>query len=346
MGTPFRLGLIGAGRVTISCHLPAALSLPDVKVAALVDPTLGRTEKLARNYGLDTLVTSNLNDVLGKIDGAIVATPNHLHADVACALLEAGIPVLIEKPLAASQQDGQRMIDAATRTGVPAGVGYTSRFQDNVLLMEELLRKRHFGHIERFAYQVGSRGGWAPFSAYNLNREQTGGGVVMVTGTHFLDRMLAWFGMPEAVAYYDDGEAGPESNAIIRLTFQDDEGPFSGLIRFSKTCPLSDGLVMETTSGRVVMKENATDWPILKPRDKPGVQMELKPTDKGQYAPTLNGFQRQLLDFVKACRTGGQPMVPLSVGLDSLRLINQMYSARQPLSTDWYTGRVTEEVAS
>ena len=121
------------------------------------------------------------------LDAMIVAVPNHLHRDVAVQCLAAGVPVLIEKPLATSVSDGEAICDASRSHRQVAAVAYVTRFRDNVQLLGELLSQRYFGAVRRFVYQAGSRGSWSPYSAYNLDRRAAGGGVLVVTG-HALSR--------------------------------------------------------------------------------------------------------------------------------------------------------------
>lgn len=330
MKDSFRLALVGVGKVAVQCHLPAALSLPGVEVTALVDPARERIADVAADYGLHAQLADSVAGLAGKVDGALIASPNHLHADAAVALLEAGVPVLIEKPLAATVAQGERIAAAADASGVTAGVAYCSRFQDNVRFMGRLLREGWFGRVRRFAFQSGTRGGWAPYSAYNVHSDAAGGGVIMITATHFLDRCLHWFGMPDEIEYFDDAEDGPEANAIMRLKFERGGEPLTAGLRFSKTRKLPGGMVLDTDKGRVLFAETDDAWPVLAPPDG-GVQLVVQPRGPDRCRDRLDRFQRQLLDFVDAVRGGTQPAVPVAAGLQSLRLIEAMYASRQPL---------------
>ena len=217
MKTPFRLALVGAGKITQSSHLPAALAIDGVRVEAIVDPELSRTRQIAKAYGIEPRLASSVNQVLEHVDGAIVATPNHTHKPIAEQCLDAGVSVLIEKPLARSYQEGREIVEAARRNGKTLTVGYCTRYRANVRLLQRLLSEGRFGQVTRFAHQFGTAGGWAPLSGYNLNRETSGGGVLAVTGTHFLDRMLYFWGYPDRVEYVDDSAGGPEANCSAQF---------------------------------------------------------------------------------------------------------------------------------
>ena len=74
MLNPFRLALVGAGMITRQSHLPEALASPMAEIAAIVDPVLERAAGLARAYGIAPRIASRVDEVLGEIDGAIIAS--------------------------------------------------------------------------------------------------------------------------------------------------------------------------------------------------------------------------------------------------------------------------------
>src|SRR5437016_5187603 len=132
MRQPFRLAMVGAGKIAASAHLPAALALPNVQLVAIVDPVVARGQALAREFGASTRAVAQLDDVLGELDGAIIATPNFTHCEVALKCIEAGVATLIEKPLATTVEEGETIARAARERGVTVAVGYTTRFDESV----------------------------------------------------------------------------------------------------------------------------------------------------------------------------------------------------------------------
>ena len=345
MTRPFRIGIIGCGKIAPR-HVSAGVLSERLAVAALVDSATERSEALAQTYRVEPRIATTIREVTDVIDGAVIATPNNLHWAQALECLEAGIPVLIEKPLANSVAEGERICRESESSGLVAAVGYVTRHRANVQLLKRLLDREYFGRIRRFAYQFGSRGGWAPLSGYNLDRTATGGGVLVVTGSHFLDRLLYWFGYPEHVQLHDDSQGGPEANAIARFRFRCDDGEFVGSARFSKTARLPAGLVMETERGILIL-EDAADAPIrFRPSDQSGMELRLQelPKPQANLRPAADAFQLQLEDFARACTTGGEPMVTARDGLESLRLLENLYASRRSLPTAWYASHEMEHV--
>jgi len=328
MTRAFRMAIVGCGRIA-SSHLQAIVASPLTELAALVDPTVDRAQALAARYGVAPKTTASVEDLLSQVDGVVIATPNDTHADLAVTCLKAGVSTLIEKPLAASVNEGERICRAAEDAGVALAVGYVTRFRDNVRLVARLLRDGTFGNVRRFAYQYGSRGGWAPLSGYNLDRAASGGGVLVVTGTHFLDRMLDWFGYPSRMRLADDAEGGPEANAIATFVFDTDRGSIRGHARFSKSVALEAGLVVETENGVLILRDRPDAPVTFRPHHDSSVEQLFVPR-----AAVGGGteFMRQLEDFVESARTGRTPLVSGRQSLESLRLIEDLYRHRVPLA--------------
>jgi predicted dehydrogenase len=333
----FRLAIVGTGLITRDTHLPTALSLPEVDVVALVDTVEARASALAAENGIAPLIASDVRELIGSIDGAIVATPNHTHRAVAVPLLEAGIGTLIEKPLATSVEEGRAIVEAAQRGSAAVAIGHYQRFLDAPRLLKRLLHERYFGHVSRFCHQFGSSGGWAALSAYTLKREAIGGGVLVVTGTHFLDRMLDVWGMPDEVALLDDATGGgPESHCEGRVRYT--SGPFApleGVVRYSKSVALPSGLVLETERGTVMLRDGFDDRIVLFPRDQPSLRLDISESARTAFARMLSPSQRMLRNFVDACRQKRAPDVDGAQGLASLELLRRFYDNRRAMSEDW-----------
>lgn len=335
MSEPFRLAIVGAGRIAEGSHVPAVLSCEGAQLAALVDPEPARARSIAERYRIAPKICTDVSQALADVDAAIIATPNHTHRAIALACIEAGVHCLIEKPLASSRAEGEGIAAAAEARNVTAAVGYSSRFIDGVELLGDLIASQHFGRIHRFAYQFGTRGGWNPASSYILDRKSVGGGVTVVVGTHFLDWMLAWFGYPDEVAFADDSLGGPEANAHATFRYHRDGVPLTGTMRLSKTIPLPPGFVMQTDRGIVSLLDKSLDADVvLRPNAEPDCEIILrKPTTRSSHQPPrpANNFARQLVDFLAACRTGALPRVSARQGVESLRLIEEFYAVRTSL---------------
>jgi predicted dehydrogenase len=257
---------------------------------------------------------------------------------IALTCLEAGVATLIEKPLATNYVQGETIVNAGEKYGAVVAVGYVIRFRESVLLLGDLLKAGYFGTVRRFAHQAGTRGGWAPMSSYNLSRQAAGGGVLVVTGTHFLDCMLHFWGYPDDVLLADDAQGGPEANCMAIFRYTNNQRPFEGVVLYSKTTELPRGMVIETDRGIIhIADTDDADSITFRSHTDPQVEQVVRRSGKPPYVPRMNVFQRQLEDFADSCKQGRAPMVDGIQGLLSLRLIEELYARRKPLKTDWYS---------
>lgn len=134
--TDLRIGVIGAG-VMGANHARVARQLRGAHLAAVVDQDLDRATALAGQDG--ALAVGDLDSALAVIDAAVVAVPTAAHLVVAQRCLAAGIPVLVEKPIAGSVADGERLVAAASAAGVTLAVGHIERFNAAVAELPRLL---------------------------------------------------------------------------------------------------------------------------------------------------------------------------------------------------------------
>jgi predicted dehydrogenase len=325
--------LIGAGRIASQSHLPAVLACKGVELTAIVEPTPGRAAKLAREHGLSIQVFSDLEPALEHADGAIVATPIETHHEIATRCLMRGVHVLVEKPMTSTYVEALTLAELAGNTGLKAMVGYATRHRSSVRLLKTLLDQQHFGRVSHFAYQFGTIGGWAPLAGYRSDVRGRGAGVLAISGSHFLDRMLWFWGYPLDMTYLDDGAKGHEANCVAKFQF---EGGMRGTLRCSKTASLPGGLVLDTEMGRVVLADVDEADIILLPEGNQHLQYVLKTQDQSA-SPIRDPFLAQISDFVSACRNGDGFGCDFHQGAASMRLIEDLYSRRQPLMQDWYS---------
>ncbi|HJZ53385.1 MAG TPA: Gfo/Idh/MocA family oxidoreductase, partial [Gemmataceae bacterium] len=118
---PVRVGVVGCGKVA-QIHAAALRSAPEAAFVAACDVSRERAEAFAAKYGLRpfTDVPAMLREA--EVEAVVIGTPHPLHAQPAIAAADAGVHVLIEKPMAATVADCDAMLAAARRSGVTLGV--------------------------------------------------------------------------------------------------------------------------------------------------------------------------------------------------------------------------------
>ena len=143
---PLRLAVVGVGQFGTN-HCRVIHESDRAELAAVVDLDRTRAEGAAAQYGAQAF--TDAGELAGRIDAAIVAVPTTAHEAVGCRLLESGIDVLVEKPIAHDLESAARLIDTAERHGRILQVGHLERFNPAVLELERRATLPLFFEIHR-----------------------------------------------------------------------------------------------------------------------------------------------------------------------------------------------------
>ncbi len=188
-----RVALAGCGDIS-GVHLDAILADPEVEAVGVCDVHEGRRAAAAERAGCPGFADlTALLDAVGP-DVVHVCTPHHLHAEMAAECLARDVSVLLEKPVAHTLADGERLARAAERSAGVLGVCFQNRYNDTARALRELLDRGELGRV------LGGRASvtWFRDAAYYRSRDwrgrwaTAGGGVLMNQAIHTLD-LLQWY---------------------------------------------------------------------------------------------------------------------------------------------------------
>jgi len=329
-----RFGIVGCGAVAQLCHLPAAKRVRDVKVVALADKNLAQARLLGRRFGID-YCTDDYRQLVGKVDGVIVAVPNHLHGAVTADFVRMEVPVLLEKPLAPTLEEAEALVEAARAAGVLLQVGHMYRFSHSAQLVKQVIDEGWLGPLHGFSLEYGSTGEWPSASGFFLRRTQAGGGVLMDIGSHMLDLLLWWLGDVAGVEYWDDCVDGVEAECRLSLALQTSRGIVQGDVTLSRLRRLD-------ISARIVGERFVLEWRnvglMFEVRIRPTAWSSGKPfftIDFDRRDTFARMFTEQLRAFAAAIHDGSEPAVPGRSVLGSVALIQRCYDERRPLHQPW-----------
>jgi len=141
-----RIAVIGVGHLG-KHHARILSTLQGVELVGVVDRNRARAEEIAAASGTRAFV--HYGDILDRVDAVILAVPTELHCELALPFLEAGVPILVEKPLARSLAEADQMIAAAARARVVLAVGHTERFNPAVAAARPFLADPRFIEVHR-----------------------------------------------------------------------------------------------------------------------------------------------------------------------------------------------------
>lgn len=146
--TPIRAAVIGAGAFGRH-HVRVFRHMAGVELAGICDANSERAAALAAEHSCR--IFPNVEALYGKVDAAVVATPTSTHAEIARGLLEAGVDVLVEKPIAHSSADGQALAELAARSGRILQIGHLERFNPAVIALERAATIPLFFEVHRLS---------------------------------------------------------------------------------------------------------------------------------------------------------------------------------------------------
>ncbi len=177
-GSKIRVAVVGVGNFGRN-HVRVYRDLADAELAGVVDTDAERARQVGAEFS--TAVLPDLAALVGCVDAVSLAVPTVEHARIGCRLLELGIDVLVEKPMAATLAEADELIAAARRNGRVLQVGHLERYNPAVAAVEKIVSRPLFFEVHRLGV----------FSPRSLDID-----VVYDVMIHDLDILLALVGAP------------------------------------------------------------------------------------------------------------------------------------------------------
>jgi len=321
-----RLGLVGVGPVVERYHMRAVRGVPEVLPVAVVDLDERRAERFATCQDIP-FYTTRLEELLGKIDLAIVALPNAAHAPVSCELLGKGIHVLCEKPMARNVPECLLMIEAARQGRTELCIGHNRRFRSNVTLARRLLGKGIIGEIRRIDAEEGSTSDWRRSPAY-FDPKQAGGGALIDVGIHLIDLIRWCVGEFSEVEYTGNGTAtAVESDAELRFRMANGA---QGSLVVSRTRDLEQRIRLTGTEGYLEIGLWSDHLRVRNNKGKAFEQMPHLDAYVSRRPPQDASFVLQLSNLVNAIKGFEPVLVNGQEGMAAVEVVIRAYGQIAP----------------
>jgi predicted dehydrogenase len=303
MTNRLRIAVIGVGHLG-QHHARLLASMDDVELVGIVDTKPGRAEQVAAACG--TRAWPAAGDLLGRIDAVTIAVPTVSHLDVALPFLERGVSALVEKPVAPTVADAERLISTAAGAGAIFAAGHTERFNPAVVAALPLVSDPRFVEVHRL--------GTFPERSLDID-------VIFDLMIHDLDLLLA------AV---DSEVVSIEAVGVNVLTPRTDIA--NARLRFASGC------IANVTASRIsrerVRKVRFFQHDSYVSIDYAAQEVEVyRLAPRGAVPPIQGGklevvneepLRRELVDFVDAVRHKREPGVTGQAGRDALELATRI----------------------
>lgn len=222
---PVRVAIIGHGHGGSVFHAPLVSATPGMEVAAIVTSHPQRQANARRDYPSARLLNSPEDLWSGStaVDLVVITTPNQTHAPLGAAAMRAGLPVVIDKPVAVTAAEARELIAISRETRQPFTVFHNARWANSFLTVRQLIASDTLGPITRYEarserYRPAPRpGAWRENGA-----PEVAGGLLYDLGSHLIDQALVLFGRPSRV-YAELGRRRPgtqvDDDTFVALEF-------------------------------------------------------------------------------------------------------------------------------
>jgi predicted dehydrogenase len=302
-----RLAVVGIGHLGRH-HARLAAALPDVEFVAAVDLIRERAQAAVAGTGAEALTEARA--LAGRVDAVVIAVPTAGHLELARPFLDAGVHVLIEKPMASSLAEADELVGAAAASGAVLAVGHTERFNPAIQAALPILQQPRFIEVHRMS----------GFPERSLDID-----VVFDVMIHDLDIILAVdrtevvdveaIGVPVLTPKIDIANARVKmsSGCIVNLTAS----------RISRDKVRKIRCFQRDMYVSIDCGAQELDVWRLRRRDGERPQIEGGRVDVARDEP----LRRELADFVDAIRTGRPPLVSGADGRRALALATRVAEA-------------------
>lgn len=201
------VGFGGIGKVHFSSYDEIKREIGDIQLVAICDREAAQfTTHTATNLGENKIdldlsaynLYTDIDDMLAKetLDFVLIALPTFLHTQYAVKIMDKGISVFCEKPMALNREDAKKILDAANRNNVSLMIGHCERYNPKYMLLGELIENKKYGNVIRASFR---RLTATPLWSKLLLDEAKSGGVALDMHVHDVDLINKFFGVPDAV---------------------------------------------------------------------------------------------------------------------------------------------------
>jgi UDP-N-acetyl-2-amino-2-deoxyglucuronate dehydrogenase len=330
-----RVAIIGTGSIS-GAHIQAYQDFSDrCRIVALCDINKEAAEQKKQQFGLDADIFTDHREMLsrGGMDLVSICTPPYTHAELTINALNAGVHTLVEKPMASSLAECDRMLEAAKASGKILSVISQNRFGDAVTKLKRSLDSGLAGRI--LHAQVDSFW-WRGYVYYDLwwrgTWEKEGGGCTLNHAVHHID-MLQWLmGMPEKVTAvmantaHDNAEV--EDLSIAILSFPRALAQItSSVVHHGE----DQKIILQTEKARLSMPWNVVASESLEngfPTPNPALEQQLQEIVDSTAPLAYVGHKGQIDNVLSAIESGsGEVLVTGEEGRKTLELITAIYQA-------------------
>jgi predicted dehydrogenase/nucleoside-diphosphate-sugar epimerase len=341
----FRVAVVGCGAVTKASLLPVLAGHDRIEVVALVDRDIDRARELADAYKIPTVHADVTAIGRAQVDGVVLATPPAHHAPATLGLVDMGIHVFVEKPMATSAADADAMVRAADQAGVVLAVGLYRRLLPVSRLLRGMLESEMLGRPLWVDIEEGGEYSWELATLSVLTRAGGGGGVLIDLGTHLLDQLFFMLpGEASVRRFADNGRGGVETDCELELELRTRWGSVPARVELSRTRQLRGTIQVACQHGLIELVRGDFSTLLIhgRPEDVTDpVSGRLRPISisarwrDDEDTIGYKAFRAEFDDWIEAIDARRDPQLSGRSVLPVVRTIEACYASSDRLTESW-----------
>jgi predicted dehydrogenase len=327
-----KFAVVGCGAIAEAYFLPVLTTRRDLcSTLSIIDPNPARLQAMSNQFGIDA-TASSLDQVLGVIDAAVIATPHDTHFELSKTLIAAGKHVLCEKPLTTTPEDAAELVSAAERAKV---ILMTNNWRRNCPAFREIKRIIEAGSLGRpvaASWTEGYKFAWPTKSGFYFTQRPRNNmpppGILLDVGSHVVDLLCWWLGSnPKLVECRTDSFGGPEARVTLMLDFAGVKAQ-TDLSYYQK---LANKYCIQFELGCITgVSGEEHRFTLSRSRSKPAVVR--LPRGRVSY---IGHATQMITNFVGAIEGANRPLVTGRDVLPSIKAISEAYRYARGFDAPW-----------
>jgi len=318
---PLGVALIGTGMWAI--QMAAAARRAGLSVVTCYSRDADRRRAFAAQAGCGAAPSLEVALDHPEVEGALLLTPNDTHADLAVACAERGVHVFVEKPIADTVPDAERMAIACREAGVTLMVGHAFRRLGAARKVAQLVEEGALGRVVLAEATLSLPGALTP-DKWRAHRGRNPGGPLMQLGIHHVDTLASWLGEPVAAwGRFARVETEADIDDVGVVTLQMASGSLAA-VTGSYVSPKTFAIRLSGTRAVLDYRADFGVWPVAE-------RLDAATTLLLDGAPVAfeerDMLADELREFARCARRGEEPETGAAEGIAALRAIRDALAA-------------------
>lgn len=309
----FKFAIVGAGLIG-KTHSQAVYNNPDCTLVAVADIDESKAREVAEVHGAKVYTDYKKMAEEVEMDAVIINLPHFLHCEATVYFLEKGINVLIEKPMANTVEECDKMIEASKKSGAKLAVGHVQRYFPILREVKKIIESGKYGRLSMISERRNSDYVTPERPKWFLKKEFAGGGICVNYGAHAVDRI-----------FYTTGLSVKRVHAVLANPVSDDDVDVNVQILME----LSDGVSSTVTlCGSHVPSEAETSYYFTDGTVRL-IGNKLYVTEGDQLVPQeiqkgKGLIVTQLIEFIKLLKGEESEIVTPEYGREVIKVIEKI----------------------